>query len=139
MNLFGVFRTRQWVLGRRVALIVIVLVLALRNYGDGISSWFRGSPDGGDVVITQSEFRPDLRDGKPAWIIRLKNQSRGTTYSQFELEATYKDSGGKTLEVDKMVLRQKLVPGDEQLVASPDFKARPGATTGTVRILSASE
>ena len=139
MNVRRIFRTRQWVLGRRVALIVIILILALRNYGDSLSSWFRGSTDEQDVVITQAEFRPDLRDGKPAWIIRLKNQSGGATYNRFELEATYKDDSGKLLEVDKMVLRQKLGPGEEQVVASPDFKARPGATTGTLKVLSASK
>jgi hypothetical protein len=139
MSVFRVFRTPQWVLGRRVALVVVILILALRNYGDTLSSWFRSSPDGQDVVITQSEFRGDLRDGKPAWIIRLKNESRSATYNQFELEATYKDSNGKTLEVDKMVLRQKLAPGEEQVVASSDFKARPGATTGTLRVLSVSK
>jgi hypothetical protein len=90
-------------------------------------------------VITQSEFQADLRDGKPAWIIRLKNQSSTTTYNQIELEATYKDTAGKTLETDKMVLRQKLVPGDEQVIASSDFRARPGAATGTLRVLGASE
>src|SRR5262245_55513379 len=127
MNVFSIFRTRQWAWGRRLALVVIFLVLAYRNYGDTVSSWFGGSSSDQDVVITQSEFRPDLRDGKPAWIIRLKNQSRTETYREVELEATYKDQDGKTLETDKMVLHQNLAPGSEQVIASSDFKARPGA------------
>ena len=75
--------------------------------------------------------------GVAAWIIGLRNESGSTTYEQIELEATYKDHEGKVLETDKLVVRQKLVPGDEQLVASIDFKSRPGATTGTLRVVSA--
>jgi hypothetical protein len=123
---------------RRLALVVIVVVLAFRNYGGGLSSLFRGPSSDIDVILTKTEFRPDLRDGKPAWIIRLKNQSRTITYNQVELEATYKDGNGKTLETDTMVLHQKLAPGDEQVVASSDFKARPGATMATLRVLKAS-
>jgi hypothetical protein len=138
MNVFSFFRTRQWIWTRRLALVVVILFLAFRNYGGGLYSLFRGPSSDGDVILTKTEFRPDLRDGKPAWIIGLKNQSKTITYSRVELEATYKDKDGKALETDKMVLRQKLVPGDEQLIASPDFKARPGAATGTLRVLSAS-
>jgi hypothetical protein len=123
---------------RRLALVVIILALAFRNYGGNLYSLFRGSSSDSDIILTKTEFRPDLRDGKPAWIIRLKNQSRTVTYNQVELEATYKDASGKTLETDNMVLRQKLVPGDEQVVASPDFKARPGATMATLKVLKAS-
>ena len=138
MSVFAFFRTRQWVWARRLALVVVILVLAFRNYGGNLSSMFRGASSDGDVILTKTEFRPDLRDGKPAWIIRLKNQSRTLTYNQVELEATYKDASGKTLETDTMVLHQKLVPGDEQIVASSDFKARPGATTATLKVLKAS-
>jgi hypothetical protein len=38
-----------------------------------------------------------------------------------------------------MVLHQKLVPGDEQIVASSDFKARPGATTATLKVTESVE
>jgi hypothetical protein len=138
MSGLGFLRTRQWLWGRRIALIAIIAILAFRNYGGGIYSWLRGTTAEGDVVITKTEFRPDLRDGKPAWIIRLKNQSKTITYTKVELEATYSDQTGKVLEKDKMVLRQRLIPGDEQVVASSDFKARPGATAGTLKVLSAS-
>jgi len=137
MKFSGFLRSRQWSWGRRIALVVIVIILAIRNYGDTFHSWFRGTSPSGDVIITKTEFRPDLRDGKPAWIIRLKNQSRSTTYNQFDLEAIYSDKDGKVLEKDKMVLRQKLSPGDEEVIASPDFKARPGAVAGTLKVLSA--
>jgi hypothetical protein len=123
---------------RRIALVVIILVLAFRNYGGTLSSLFRNSKSSGDVIITKTEFRPDLRDGKPAWIIGLRNQSKNATYNQYEFEATYIDKDGKPSETDKMVLRQKLVPGDEQVIASPDFKARPGAVAGTIKLLTAS-
>ena len=137
MKFPGFLRSRQWIIGRRVALVVLVVILGIRNYGDTFSAWLR-SPEGGhDIVITKSEFRPDLGDVKPAWIIGLKNESRKTTYEQIELEATYKDQEGSTLEVDKFVVRQKLLPGNEKLIASTDIKSRPGATTGTLRILSA--
>jgi hypothetical protein len=116
-----------------------VIVLTVRNYGDDIHSWFSGGTTSEvDVIITKTEFRPDLRDGKPAWIIRLKNQSTSTTYNKFDLEATYWDKDGKVLETDKMVLHQKLDPGAEEVVASSDFKARPGAAAGTLKVLSVS-
>ena len=137
MSAFSFLRSRQWVIGRRLALVALVLILGIRNYSDTISSWFRGPDREHDVVITKSEFRPDLGEAKPAWIIGLRNESGKTTYDQIELEATYKDHEGKVLETDKLVVRQKLVPGDEQMIASIDFKSRPGATTGTLRVVGA--
>jgi len=137
MNVFGFLRTRQWIWGRRLALIAIILILGIRNYGSTFSSWLRGTDRENDVVITQSEFRPDLGQAKPAWIIGLRNESSRYTYNQVELEATYTDQTGKILETDKMVVRQKLVPGEEQLIASTDIKSRPGATAGTLKVLGA--
>lgn len=135
--MFAFLRSKQWVLARRLALVGFIVFLGIRNYGGPISDWLRGSSEGHDVVITKSEFRPDLGEAKPAWIIGLRNASDETTYDQIELEATYWDKEGKVLETDKLVVRQKLVPGDEQLVASIDFKSRPGATNGTLRVLGA--
>ena len=132
-----VLRTPQWVWGRRIALVILVIILALRNYGPTLSSWLKGRDHEHDVVITKSEFRPDLGQAKPAWIIGLRNTSNRYTYDQIELEATYKDSSGKLLETDNMIVRHKLVPGDEQVIASTDIKSRPGATTGTLRVLGA--
>jgi hypothetical protein len=137
MNVSRFLRSRQWVMGRRLALVALVLILAIRNYGDTVFSWFQKADGARDVVVTKSEFRPDIGDEKPGWIIGLKNQSGRTTYEQIELEATYKDQAGNTLETDKMVVKQKLVPGDEQVVASNDFKSRPGAITGTLRVVAA--
>ena len=129
MKFPGFLRSRQWRIGRRLALIALVVILAIRNYGDTLSSWLQGSDERQDVFITKSEFRPDLGDVKPAWIIGLKNESDKTAYEQIELEATYKDAEGNVLEVDKFVVRQKLLPGNEKLTASPDTNRRPRATT----------
>jgi hypothetical protein len=137
MSFLRLLRTRQWVWGRRVALVGLVIILGLRNYGSTLSSWLKGPDREHDVVITKFEFRPDLGQAKPAWIIGLRNTSSRYTYDQIELEATYKDSSGKLLATDNMIVRHKLVPGDEQVIASTDIKSRPGATTGTLRVLGA--
>ena len=137
MSFLQVLRSRNWVLGRRIALLVLVLTLGLRNYGGTFTSWLRGPDREHDVVLTQAEFRPDIGEAKPAWIIGLRNQSSRYAYDQIELEATYKDKDGKILETDRMIIRQKLDPGEEQLTASTDIKSRPGATTGTLTVLGA--
>jgi hypothetical protein len=134
--MFGFLRSRQWVIGRRLALIALVVFLGLRNYGDTLSSWLSPSNPQRDVVVTKAEFRPDFGE-KPAWIIALKNESRKTTYDQIELEATYMDNQGKVTETDKLVFKQKLIPGKEQTIASTDNKPRPGATSGTLRVVAA--
>lgn len=137
MNFSGIFRSRQWKIGRRLALVTLVLFLGFRNYGGTISSWLRGPTPEQDVVLTHTEFRADLGEEKPAWIIGLKNQSSRYTYDEVELEATYKDQAGAIIETDKLTIRQKLVPGAEQLVGSTDIKSRPGAVAGTLRVLGA--
>lgn len=137
MKLGELFRSRRWKIGRRLALVTLVLVLGFRNYGDSLSSWLRGPDPEQDIVLTHSEFRADLGEPRPSWIIGLKNQSARYSYDQVELEATYKDQAGKILETDKMTIREKLVPGEEQLVGSTDIKARPGAVAGTLKILRA--
>jgi hypothetical protein len=134
MSTFGFLRSRYWVLGRRLALVALVVILGIRNYG---KSWLHTVADPQrDIVIIKSEFRPDLGE-KPGWIIGLRNDSSRTTYDQIELEATYLDDMGKVLETDKLVVRQKLIPGHEQTIASMDFKPRLGATSGTLRVVSA--
>jgi hypothetical protein len=133
MNAIQFLRTRRWGFYRRFLLIALVLVLAIRNYGDRVKGWF-GSPEG-DVVLTHYEFRPELPNAKPAWIIHLKNQSREFTYDRIELDATYFDAGGAVLQQDRLVLRQKLAPGQEQMVATFDSVSRPGAERGTLRVL----
>ena len=129
-------RSRRFALYRRLALIVIIVVLAFRNYGARVAHWIEGF-GGSDVILTHYEFRPELPEAKPAWIIGLKNESGEHTYEQVELEATYFDEGGKVLEVDRLVIRQKLAPGEEQMVASVDFKDRPGAQKGSLKVIDA--
>ena len=137
MSPLNFLRSRYWIMGRRLALVAVILFLALRNYGGAISSWFRSEVPEHGVVLIKSEFRPDLGEEKPAWIIGLRNENASLTYNQIELEATYWDKDGKVLETDKLVVTQKLEPGGEQLIASTDFKNRPGATAGTLKVIGA--
>lgn len=140
MNFLALLRSRQWILGRRIALVALIAFLAFRSYGGNVRSWLQGlqgSSAPHDVALTRYEFQPDLAGGKPVWIIGLKNYSGRHTYDRVELKASYKDANGNVLLSDKLVVRQKLDPGEEQLIASPDIKARPGATTGTLEVIGA--
>jgi hypothetical protein len=120
-----------------LVLIGIVLFLAIRNYGDAISGWF-SRPDGArDIVLTQYEFRPEMPGAKPAWIIGFRNQSASFAYDRIVLEATYLDDAGTVLQQDKLIVNQRLAPGDEQLVASVDARDRPGVRKGTLKVSSA--
>ena len=47
------------------------------------------------------------------------------------------DGKGAVLETDKLVVKQKLAPGDEQIVGSVDFKSRGAATRGSLKVLDA--
>jgi hypothetical protein len=132
-------RSRQWVIGRRLLLIGIVLVVAYRQYGDSVALWFQGANPEGHIAITRSEFRPELQGDKPAWIIGFRNDSTKFTYDDIQLEATYMDDQGKVLETDKLVVKQKLPPGDEKVILSADFKSRGTAARGTLRVLGARE
>src|SRR5215475_233485 len=109
-------RSRQWVIARRLLLIGIVLILGIRQYGSGLVTMLRRPNPIRDIVITRAEFRPELPGTKPAWIIGFRNKSDKFTYDQIQLEATYLDEQGKVLELDKLVVRQKLPPGDEKLI-----------------------
>ena len=132
-------RSRQWVIGRRLFLIVVVLVVAYRQYGDAIVSRFAGAHPERDIKITRSEFRPELPGAKPAWIIGFRNDSNRFTYDQIQLHATYMDDKGTILETDTLNVKQKLSPGDEQIIGSIDFKSRSGATRGTLAVVGAKE
>jgi hypothetical protein len=130
-------RSRQWRTGRRVLLLVAVLVIGYRNYGDAIATWVRSPGPSDDIVITHTEFRPDLEgDPRPAWFIGLANRSTGTVYDNIVLEATYSD-GTVVLERDELVIRQRLDPGQEELVGSRDSRERVGAVRGWLRVLDA--
>jgi hypothetical protein len=131
--------TRQWVAGRRLFLVVVVLVVAYRQYGDGLISRFAGPHPERDIKITRSEFRPELPGAKPAWIIGFRNDSNRFTYDQIQLHATYMDDAGKVLETDTLNVKQKLSPGDEQIVGSIDFKSRGAATQGTLVVVGAQQ
>ena len=137
MSFFALLRTRQWILGRRIALLLLIAFLAFRSYGGSIRSWWQGASGFRDVALTRYEFQPDLSGGKPIWIIGLKNFSTRHTYDKVELRASYKDAKGNVILSDKLVVRQKLGPGQEQLIASPDIKERPGATAGTLEVTGA--
>ncbi len=130
-------RNPKWILTRRLFLLGVVLILAYRSYGDAIIAKLRGPNPEQDIVITRSEFRPEIADSKPAWIIGFRNDSTRHTYDQIQLEATYFDANGAVLETDKLVVKQKLVPGDEQIIGSIDFKTRGAATRGSLKVVGA--
>jgi hypothetical protein len=132
-------RSRQWVVGRRIFLIIVVVVVAYRQYGDAIVSRFAGPHPERDIRITRSEFRPELPGAKPAWIIGFRNDSNRFTYDQIQLQATYMDDKGTVLETDTLNVKQKLAPGDEQIIGSIDFKSRGTATRGTLQVVGAKE
>jgi hypothetical protein len=120
-------------------LVAIVLIVGIRQYGGSIVSALRRPNPAHDIVITRSEFRPELPGAKPAWIIGFRNLSDKFTYDQIQLEATYMDESGKVLERDKLVVRQKLPPGEEKMLASVDFKNRGAAKTGTLTVVGAED
>ena len=137
MSLFRLIQDRRWILGRRIAMVVLIIVLGLRSYGGYLGSWFQRANGPRDVVITRYEFRPELANARPAWIIGFRNASTRYTYDSIRLDAAYMDDSGKVLQTDQLIVRQKLAPGEEQLVASTDIKNRPGATTGTLKVTGA--
>jgi hypothetical protein len=132
-------RSRQWIVARRLLLIGIILVLGVRQYGNSLVTLLRRPNPARDIVITRAEFRPELPGAKPAWIIGFRNGSEKFTYDQIQLEATYMDDAGKVLERDKLVVRQKLPPGDEKLIGSVDFKSRGAAKSGSLKVVGADQ
>ena len=137
MSMFQFFRTREWLIARRIILVGIILFLAYRTWGKSLLNQFHSTSSANNVIITKSEFRPEIPGTKPAWIIGLRNNSK-FTYDTFKLEATYLDQKGAILQKDTMTLKQKLVPGQEEVIGSTDIKERPGAINGTLKILDAS-
>jgi hypothetical protein len=132
-------RSRQWIVGRRLALVGIILLLAIRQYGFNVVTLFQRPHPERDITITRAEFRPDLQGAKPGWIIGFRNGSNKFTYDEIKLEATYMDDRGKVLERDTLKVRQKLPPGDEKLIGSSDIKSRGAAKSGTLKVLGAQE
>lgn len=134
MNLL---RSRPASIRRRVLLILILLIVAYRNYGDTFKGWFVNPGPETEIVITSAEFRTDLEgDPRPSWFIGLLNRSEDTVYDNIVLEATYSD-GATVLERDRIVIEQRLNPGQEELIGSRDARIREGATAGQVRVIDA--
>ena len=131
----SLLRSPYWVVGRRVALVAIVVVLAYRNYGDGLLGRLSGPDPVADIVITQHEFKSDPGGERPLWILELENRSTRTAYDTVTMEATYFDAEGGVLETDRIVIGQRLNPGDVQTIASPDPKPRTGSVDGTLRVI----
>src|SRR5215813_7524768 len=135
--MFEFLKTRQWIVTRRVILVVIVLAVALNRYGGGLATLlYRPNPKK-DIEITRTEFRADIPAARPVWIIGFRNTSRRYTYDVIQLEADYFDKDGALLQKDKLVVHQRLDPLEEKSIASPDFKERPNATRGTLTVLDA--
>lgn len=132
-------RSRQWIVARRLFLVALVVIIAIRQYGGSLATYLRRPDPTRDIEITHAEFRPDLTGSKPSWIIFFHNASNKFTYDQIQLEATYMDDSGNVLEKDKLVVKQKIPPGDDKLIASVDFKNRGDARTGTLRVLGAQD
>ena len=137
MSVLQFFRTREWVFIRRLVLIGLVVFLGIRTWGSYLLMPFQSANASRDILITKSEFRPDIPGAKPAWIIGIRNNSSRFGYEEIQLEATYLDASGAVLQKDSMTLHQKLVPGQEEVIGSTDIHERPGATNGRLRIVSA--
>ncbi len=132
-------RSRQWIIGRRLVLVLIVIVVAIRQYGPALVNTLTRPNPTKDIEITREEFHPELSGAKPGWIIGFRNNSNKFTYDQIQLEATYFDDQGRVVEKDKLVVHQKLLPRDEQLIGSRDSKERPRAKSGRLNVLGAQE
>ena len=132
-------QSRQWIIARRLFLVSLVVVLAIRQYGGSVVSLLRRPNPQRDIVITRAEFHAESPGTKPAWIIGFRNNSDKFTYDQIQLEATYRDEEGRILETDKLVVRQKLPPRDEKLIGSVDFKSRGAAKSGVLTVVGAQE
>jgi hypothetical protein len=137
MNIPGFFRSRQWAISRRIVMLGLIAFLAYRTWGGSLFSALQSANAARDIVITKSEFRPDIPGAKPAWIIGLRNNSHRFAYDLIQLDATYLDSKGAVLQHDSMTLHQKLMPGQEEIVGSSDYRDRPGAVSGTLKIVKA--
>jgi|GEM_PF-1351864 len=137
MNILHFFRTREWVITRRLVLIGLIVLLAYRTWGNALLAPLQSANAVRDIIITKAEFRPDVTGSKPAWIIGVRNNSSRFGYDHIQVEATYVDNTGTVLQKDTLTLNQKLVPGQEEVIGSTDYRERPGATSGTLKIIKA--
>ena len=67
----------------------------------------------------------------------MYNNSKRFGYDLIKVQAKYLDKSGATLQVDSMTLHQKLIPGQEEVIGTTDFRERPGAINGTMTIVEA--
>ena len=130
-------RSRQWILARRLVLIGIILFVGIRQYGSQFATLLNRPNPARDIAITRAEFRPELPGERPIWIIGMHNNSNKYTYDQIQVAATYIDEQGKVVDTDKLIIRQKLSPGDEKLIGSTDLKNRGTAKRGTLTVTGA--
>ena len=137
MSILSFLRTREWVLVRRLILVGLIVVLGFRAFGHSLLAPLQSPNAARDVVITKSEFRPDVAGVRPAWIIGIRNKSTRFGYNLIQVEATYFDKTGAVLQKDTMTLRHKLIPREEEVIGTSDLRERPEATNGTLRIISA--
>ena len=137
MSILQFFRTKDWVRIRRLILVVLVLVLGVRTWGNYLLTPFQSPNAIRDIQITKAEFRPEVTGAKPAWVIGVRNNSKRFGYDLIQLESTYLDNSGTVLQKDAMTLHQKLIPGQEEVLLSTDYRERPGAVNGQLKIVSA--
>jgi hypothetical protein len=133
------FRSRKWVVRRRLFLLAAVIIVAIRQYGGNFTNFLQRPDPVRDIVVTRAEFRAGLPGSKPAWIINFRNNSTKFTYDEIELEAEYFDGAGNMIGKDTLKVRQKLPPDNEKLVGSVDYKDRGAARSGTLRVIGAQE
>jgi hypothetical protein len=115
----------------------LIVFLGFRTWGSYLIAPLQSPNAARDIAITKAEFHPDLPGAKPAWIIGLRNNSRRFGYEQIKVQAKYLDQSGATLQVDNMTLNQKLIPGQEEVIGTTDFRERPGASSGTMTVIEA--
>jgi hypothetical protein len=137
MSILQFFRTREWILIRRLVLVGLIVFLGYRTWGSYLIAPLQSPNAARDIAITKVEFRPDLPGAKPAWIIGLRNNSRRFGYDQIKVQAKYLDKSGAMLQVDSMTLQQKLIPGQEEVIGTTDYRERPGASNGTMTVIDA--
>jgi hypothetical protein len=131
-------RSRRWIVARRTILLLVILVLAYRNYGGRLVSLVSSSNDAQrDILITRAEFQNNQPGQRPAWILKFRNTSADETYDQIQLEAVYSDANGTVLQKDTLVVKQLLSPGAEREVPSLDSRERGTAVNATVTVLNA--
>ena len=131
------FRSSYWSRLRRPLLIVAVIVLGYRSYGDSIARWFQPADPVTEIVITHSEFRPEVGGERPVWILRLYNSSSRNIYDRVVMEATYVNIDGVVTEKDQIIINQRLNPREEKEIPSRDPKPRINAARATLKVINA--